>query len=143
MGFRFTGFYIKQFFSSNRMKTLNTKNFLKIFSKPFFSPCKVLKKLNTKRLKKTLLVGHKFRLIGGGKKRKKKNYTKPKKIKHVKKTIKLRILTYYSISEGKIRKLKKNSPHFLGCFMADHHDRMTCGKTGLTIARHIPEPTAI
>ena len=37
------------------------------------------------------------RLLGGGKKRKKKTYTKPKKQKHKPKKIKLRILKYYKV----------------------------------------------
>jgi small subunit ribosomal protein S27Ae len=76
-----------------------------------------------------------FILRGGGKKRKKKNYTKPKKNKHIKKKVKLRYLNYYSIVSGEIKKLRKNSPESPGCFMAEHHDRITCGKTGLTYTR--------
>ncbi len=77
------------------------------------------------------------KLIGGGKKRKKKNYTKPKKIKHLKKKIKLRILNYYSIKEGKIQKIRKESPQSPGSFMAEHYDRFTCGKTGLTLVKSV------
>ena len=74
-------------------------------------------------------------LRGGGKKRKKKNFTKPKKNKHIKKKVTLRYLNYYSITEGKVRKLKKISPESPGCFMAEHIDRLTCGKSGLTFTR--------
>ena len=74
-----------------------------------------------------------LRLRGGGKKRKKKTYTKPKKVKHVRKKEKLAILKYYSVSDdGKVTRLRKESPHAPGCFMAVHYDRITCGKTGLT-----------
>jgi len=76
-----------------------------------------------------------YKLMGGGKKRKKKNYTKPKKIKHVRKKIKLKTLNYYTIDEGKIKKIKKESPQSPGSFMAEHADRLTCGKTGLTLVR--------
>lgn len=76
-----------------------------------------------------------FKLKGGGKKRKKKTYTKPKKIKHVRKKLKLKTLKYYSINDGRIEKLKRESPNSLGCFMAEHSDRLTCGKTGLTLVR--------
>lgn len=77
----------------------------------------------------------KVNLTGGGKKRKKKNYTKPKKIKRIQKSIRLNLLNYYSIENGKIKKLKKESPQSPGCFMAQHFDRLTCGKTGLTLVR--------
>ena len=76
-------------------------------------------------------------LRGGGKKRKKKNYTKPKKIKHVRKKISLKILSYYSVQNDSVRKLRKESPESLGCFMAEHKDRLTCGKTGITFVRNI------
>ena len=74
-------------------------------------------------------------LKGGGKKRKKKNYTKPKKIKHVQKKIKLKTMVYYCVKNGKIEKLRKESPMAKGRFMAEHSDRLTCGKTGLTLVR--------
>ena len=78
-----------------------------------------------------------LRLRGGGKKRKKKNYTKPKKIKHVRKKISLKILSYYSVQNDSVRKLRKESPESRGCFMAEHKDRLTCGKTGITFVRNI------
>jgi len=75
-------------------------------------------------------------LKGGGKKRKKKNYTKPKKVKHIRKKTKLKVLSYYSVTEKSISKLRKESPESPGCFMADHEDRITCGKTGITFIRN-------
>lgn len=36
-------------------------------------------------------------LLGGAKKRKKKNYSTPKKIKHKKKKVKLAVLKYYKV----------------------------------------------
>jgi small subunit ribosomal protein S27Ae len=75
-------------------------------------------------------------LRGGGKKRKKKNYTKPKKIKHVRKKVKLRVLSYYSVSQTSILKLRKESPESPGCFLAEHEDRLTCGKTGITFIKN-------
>ena len=39
-----------------------------------------------------------LRLRGGAKKRKKKNYTTPKKIKHKHKKVKLPVLKYYKVS---------------------------------------------
>ncbi|KAH9708830.1 ubiquitin [Citrus sinensis] len=55
-----------------------------------------------------------LRLRGGAKKRKKKTYTKPKKIKHKKK------------------KECPNAECGAGTFMANHFDRHYCGKCGLT-----------
>ena len=49
-----------------------------------------------------------LRLRGGGKKRKKKTYTKPKKVKHVHKTVKLAALKYYRVDDnGKVHRLRK------------------------------------
>jgi len=77
-----------------------------------------------------------LRLRGGGKKRKKKNYTTPKKIKHKHKTVKLAVLKYYKVDEnGKITRLRKECPAEecgAGVFMANHFDRYYCGKCGLT-----------
>ena len=72
---------------------------------------------------------------GGGKKRKKKTYTKPKKTPHVHKKDKLRVLRFYKIEDdGKVTRLRKYSPvaGTAGCFMAQHFDRYYCGKTGHT-----------
>ena len=76
-------------------------------------------------------------LRGGGKKRKKKNYTKPKKVKHIRKKIKLKVLSYYAVSETSVLKLRKESPESPGCFLAEHTDRLTCGKTGITFIKNI------
>merc|ERR1712096_388392 len=47
-----------------------------------------------------------LRLRGGGKKRKKKNYTTPKKIKHKHTKVKLATLRFYKVEEnGKINRL--------------------------------------
>jgi hypothetical protein len=44
-----------------------------------------------------------LRLRGGAKKRKKKTYTKPKKVKGVHKTVKLAVLKFYSVDDaGKV-----------------------------------------
>lgn len=88
-----------------------------------------------KKLRQFFSMYNCMNLRGGGKKRKKKTYTKPKKIKHVRKKIKLKVLKYYKIENGKIKKMKKESPNSPGCFMAEHSDRLTCGKTGLTLVR--------
>ena len=75
-----------------------------------------------------------LRLRGGGKKRKKKVYTKPKKVKRRSKTIPLQSLKYYRVKDdGKVERLRKYSPVAgIGCFMAQHHDRYYCGKSGTT-----------
>ena len=75
-----------------------------------------------------------LRLRGGGKKRKKKVFTKPKKTKRSSKTIPLQTLKYYRVEDGgKVVRLRKYSPVAgIGCFMAQHHDRYYCGKSGTT-----------
>ena len=77
-----------------------------------------------------------LRLRGGGKKRKKKNYTTPKKIKHKHKKVKLSVLKYYRVDDnGKIHRLRRECPAEecgAGIFMAAHFDRQHCGKCGLT-----------
>ena len=76
-----------------------------------------------------------LRLRGGGKKRKKKVYTTPKKNKHKNKPVKLAVLKYYKIEGDKVRRLKRECPHEdcgAGIFMAAHHDRQYCGKCQLT-----------
>merc|ERR1712183_891641 len=78
-----------------------------------------------------------LRLRGGGKKRKKKNYTKPKKIKHKPKKVKLAVLKYYKVDPRtwEIERLKRECTHpdcGPGVFMANHFDRQYCGKCHLT-----------
>ncbi|KAI1317103.1 hypothetical protein EDD11_008990 [Mortierella claussenii] len=75
-------------------------------------------------------------LLGGGKKRKKKTYTTPKKIKHKKRKVKLAVLKFYQVDgNGKITRLRRECPSATcgaGVFMAWHHDRQYCGRCGLT-----------
>jgi len=74
-------------------------------------------------------------LLGGGKKRKKKVYTKPKKIKHKNKKVKLAVLKYYKVDGDKITRLRKECPApqcGAGVFMAMHSDRYYCGKCHMT-----------
>jgi ubiquitin-small subunit ribosomal protein S27Ae len=95
-----------------------------------------------------------LRLRGGGKKRKKKVYTTPKKIKHKRKKwvlrkrpsilkvlmdcfrVKLAVLKYYKVdSDGKIERLRRECPSETcgaGVFMAAMHNRQYCGKCHLT-----------
>jgi len=74
------------------------------------------------------------RLLGGAKKRKKKTYTKPKKLKHKHKKIKLRVLKFYKVDDaGKVQRLRKQCPTCgPGTFMANHFDRVYCGKCAST-----------
>ena len=52
-----------------------------------------------------------LRLRGGAKKRKKKTYNTPKKIKHKRKKVKMAILKYYKVeSDGKIKRLRRECP---------------------------------
>ena len=84
-----------------------------------------------------------LRLRGGAKKRKKKNYTTPKKIKHKKRKVKLAVLKYYKVDDnGKINRLRRECSAEecgAGVFMAAHFDRQYCGKCGLTYVFNKPE----
>merc|ERR1711991_427320 len=77
-----------------------------------------------------------LRLRGGGKKRKKKVYTKPKKIKKTHKKEKLAVLKYYKVEkDGKIKRTRKECPTEqcgAGVFMASMKDRHYCGRCFLT-----------
>jgi small subunit ribosomal protein S27Ae len=83
-----------------------------------------------------------LRLRGGGKKRKKKVYTKPKKIRHRKKKVKLAVLKYYKVdANGKITRLRRecvNKDCGAGVFMATHFDRQYCGKCHMTFIMNKP-----
>lgn len=80
-------------------------------------------------------------VCGGGKKRKKKNYSTPKKTKHKHKTTKLAVLRFYQVDEdGKVTRLRKECPHDdcgAGVFMAKHFNRLYCGKCHVTY--HVDE----
>ncbi|CAN1804953.1 Ubiquitin-40S ribosomal protein S27a-1 [Linum perenne] len=53
-----------------------------------------------------------LRLRGGAKKRKKKVFTKPKKIKHKKKKVKLAVLQFYEGEDsGEVQRLRKECPN--------------------------------
>ncbi|KAK6744203.1 hypothetical protein RB195_011108 [Necator americanus] len=87
-----------------------------------------------------------LRLLGGAKKRKKKVYTTPKKIKHKRKKVKLAVLKYYEVDEnGKIRRLRKEcqSPSCGGgVFMAAHENRYYCGRCHDTLVVEEPVVTS-
>jgi small subunit ribosomal protein S27Ae len=68
-------------------------------------------------------------LEGGAKGKKKKKDTKKGKKKHKKKKVKLAILKYYKVEDGKVIRLKqqcKVCPP--GTFIAEHSDRLYCGR---------------
>merc|ERR1712025_995136 len=75
-------------------------------------------------------------LDGGAKKRKKKTYTKPKKIKHKRKKVKLAVLKFYKVdANNKVTRLRRECPNENcgpGVFMAMHFNRYYCGKCHLT-----------
>ncbi|CAM9324811.1 unnamed protein product, partial [Laminaria digitata] len=77
-----------------------------------------------------------LRLRGGGKKRKKKTYTKPKKVKHVHKAVELAVLKFYRVDDdGKVQRLRKSCPNEecgVGVRMAVHRDRFYCGRCSRT-----------
>ncbi|GLH12855.1 Ubiquitin [Gryllus bimaculatus] len=86
-----------------------------------------------------------LRLRGGAKKRKKKNYSTPKKIKHKKKKVKLAVLKYYKVSvdeNGKIHRLRRECTSEqcgAGVFMAAMENRHYCGKCGYTLVFSKPD----
>merc|ERR1712029_975656 len=84
-----------------------------------------------------------LRLRGGAKKRKKKNYTTPKKIKHKHRKVKLAVLKYYKVDDNcKINRLRRECPAEEcgpGLFMAADFDRHYCGKCSLTYVFNKPE----
>lgn len=105
-----------------------------------------------------------LRLRGGAKKRKKKNYSTPKKIKHKKRKVKLAVLKFYKVNNdyflfvhiihiiiyisifillqidenGKVIRLKKECTSENcgpGVFMADMPNRHYCGKCTATLPK--------
>ncbi|KAI9225675.1 MAG: ribosomal protein S27A [Piptocephalis tieghemiana] len=77
-----------------------------------------------------------LRIRGGGKKRKKKVYTTPKKTPHKHRKVKLAILKYYKVDDNsQITRLRRECPSATcgaGIFMAWHKDRQYCGRCHLT-----------
>ena len=76
-------------------------------------------------------------VLGGGRKRKKKVYTTPKKIKHKRTKVKLATLKLYKVDDvGKLERKRKECPQEMcgaGIFFSNHKDRQYCGKCGLTV----------
>lgn len=68
--------------------------------------------------------------LDGGKGKKKKKKTKKPKKPHKKKKVKLAILNYFKVDDGKVVRLRQRSP--TGTFMAEHQDRYYCGRSHIT-----------
>ncbi len=67
--------------------------------------------------------------LDGGKKKKKKKDVKKTKKPHKKRKVKLAILKYYKVEDGKVTRLRsmcKDCPP--GVFLAQHKDRLYCGR---------------
>jgi len=67
---------------------------------------------------------------GGAKGKKKKKDTKKRKKKHTKKKVKLAVLKYYKVEGDKVVRLKQQTNY--GTFLADHGNRLYCGRTHVT-----------
>ena len=67
--------------------------------------------------------------LDGGKGKKKKKDTKKRKPKHKKRKVKLAILKYYKVENGKAVAIRQNCKFCpAGTFIADHEDRLYCGR---------------
>mmetsp|Transcript_2438 Transcript_2438/g.7778 ORF Transcript_2438/g.7778 Transcript_2438/m.7778 type:complete len:169 (-) Transcript_2438:116-622(-) len=76
-----------------------------------------------------------LRLRGGGKKRKKKVYTKPKRIPRVRTKSKMGILKLYKVDGDAVIRLRRECPSpecGAGYMMGMHKNRQTCGHCGLS-----------
>mgnify|MGYP002624912639 CR=1 FL=1 len=68
--------------------------------------------------------------------KKKKQQNKKVKKKHVHKKIKLRILSYYKVDGDKVARLKRMCEVCPpGTFLAEHDDRLYCGRCRTTYAK--------
>merc|ERR1711988_924977 len=85
-------------------------------------------------LKKEYLLADFLNIYGGGKKRRKKTYSKPKKRKNTHKKLKLKNLQYFQIdSTGSIVLTREECSRCgAGVFLANHYNRTTCGRCSST-----------
>merc|ERR1712032_1163996 len=77
---------------------------------------------------------------GGKKKKKKKKVVAKKKKKHVHKKVKLAVLKYYKVDGDKVVRLKQQTNY--GTFLADHANRLYCGRTHVTYVKAAQEKPA-
>ncbi|KFY63767.1 hypothetical protein V496_03722 [Pseudogymnoascus sp. VKM F-4515 (FW-2607)] len=131
-------------FISNRLvvvvvEFVGNPNRAKNYTRPSSRSTNFLSPTHLRPLRKTIRLSRqscKSSLRGGAKKRKKKVYTTPKKIKHKRKKTKLAVLKYYKVDgDGKIERLRRECPTpdcGAGVFMAAMHDRQYCGRCHLT-----------
>merc|ERR1712032_1146005 len=75
--------------------------------------------------------------IEGGKKKK---VVAKKKKKHVHKKVKLAVLKYYKVDGDKVVRLKQQTNY--GTFLADHANRLYCGRTHVTYVKAAQEKPA-
>merc|ERR1712032_1322493 len=78
--------------------------------------------------------------IEGKKKKKKKKVVAKKKKKHVHKKVKLAVLKYYKVDGDKVVRLKQQTNY--GTFLADHANRLYCGRTHVTYVKAAQEKPA-
>merc|ERR1712032_955331 len=78
--------------------------------------------------------------IEGGKKKRKKKVVAKKKKKHVHKKVKLAVLKYYKVDGDKVVRLKQQTNY--GTFLADHANRLYCGRTHVTYVKAAQEKPA-
>merc|ERR1712032_1749501 len=78
--------------------------------------------------------------IEGEKKKKKKKVVAKKKKKHVHKKVKLAVLKYYKVDGDKVVRLKQQTNY--GTFLADHANRLYCGRTHVTYVKAAQEKPA-
>merc|ERR1712032_1777882 len=78
--------------------------------------------------------------IEGGKKKKKKKVVAKKKKRHVHKKVKLAVLKYYKVDGDKVVRLKQQTNY--GTFLADHANRLYCGRTHVTYVKAAQEKPA-
>ena len=94
------------------------------------------KKLTDEKIENNCLINLIISLEGGAKGKKKKKETKKTKKKHVHKKVKLAILKYYKVDGDKVIRLKqmcKVCPP--GTFLAEHADRLYCGRCRTAYAK--------